>query len=302
VSLPGFPDSFNPGWWRVVTNTPPIFVGTGILAANSAAVTGFAATHQMQPITPLAGQQVSGPGIPSGTAVLASPAPTATGFTMSQASLQSLAGAKLTVGAEPSTQAQAVQWARVLDPSDFGLVMEIVAAARELIEGPEIKRAIMLQQKTLYFMAFPWTGYYSLAIRGMGLNPWWFPYMQGVIQLPYPMLQSIVSVQYIDTNGQTQTLDPSQYIATPGATPGRIQPAWGSIWPVARPQIDAVSITYNCGYGSLESDVPASTRIGLRSLVASAYENREAFLEGGILAAAPMAEKFLQAENWGTYL
>lgn len=301
MPLPGFPDSFTPGWYRIAQTVPPIFSGTGTVTVNSAAVTNFAAVYQMQPITPLAGQQVSGPGIPGGTTVLATPPPTASGFMMSQAATQNSSPAALTIGAEPVTQAEAVQWARVLDPNDYSLVMQIVHAARKRIEENDLKRAVMLQQRTLYFMCFPWTGYYSLAIRGMGLNPWWFPYQQGVIQIPYPMLQSIDAIRYLDTNGDLQTLPPSAYVFTPYATPGRVQPAYGTIWPVARPQIDAVQITFTCGYGPFESDIPETTRLAIRAEVASSYENREAFLESGTLAGSPMYQRYLQNEDWGTY-
>lgn len=301
MPLPGFPDSFNPGWWRIAQAVPPVFTGTGTTTLNSASVTGFAATWQGQPITPLVGQQVSGTGIPSGATIAKSPAPTASTFTLSAPATASGSGVALTIGAEPCTLAEAKQWARVNTADDDSLVSDIIQATRELIEGPELKRALMLQQKTMYFMAFPWTGYYSLAIRGMGLNPWWFPYQQGVIQLPYPVLQSVDSIQYLDTNGDLQTLPSSDYVATTNATPGRIQPAYGTIWPIARPQIDSVRITFTCGYGALESDVPASVRLALRSVVASTYENREAFLEAGVLSMTPMFKAFLETEGWGTY-
>ena len=226
MGLPGFPDSFNPGWFRVATITPPAI--------------------------------------------------------------------------EPVTLTEAKAWARVELSDDDSLITDIIQAARERVEA-DLKRALITQTKTLFFMAFPWSGYYSLAIRGVGLNPWWFPFAQGVIELPYPMLQAVTSVQYLDTNGTLQTIDPSQYVYTANATPGRIQPAYGTVWPVARPQIDAVQITYTCGYGATEASVPASTRLAMRALIAANYENREAFMGGGGLLATPMYERFLQVEDYGHY-
>jgi hypothetical protein len=247
----------------------------------------------------LAGQQVNGTGIPVGTTVLASPPPTATAFTMSQAATAAGSTA-LTIGAEPLTLAEAKQWARIQYAVDDNIVAKLIAKARRLGEGPLLKRAFMLQSKCLYFMGFPWSGYYSLAIRGMGLNPWWFPYAQGIIQLPYPTLQAVTSVQYVDTTGTLQTIPPANYVYTPNAQPGRLQPAYGLIWPVARPQVDAVQITFTCGYGALESDVPESVQIALGMLVASDYRNREADADY-TLKQTEAFQRALSGEDYGSY-
>lgn len=302
MAWPGYPDSFDPGWWRVNVVTPPYFSGTGTTSSGSAAVTGFAASYQGAAVTPLAGQQVSGTGIPAGTVILATPAPTASGFTMSADATASGTGT-IAVGAEPASLAEAKKWARVTTTDDDDLVQDIITAARELAEGPDLKRAVMLQGRCIYFMGFPWTGgYYNRLIRSMGPNPWWLPTAQGIILLPYPPLQAVTSIQYIDpSSGDLLTIDPSKYLFTANSTPGRVQPQYGAVWPLARPVIDAVRITYACGYGASTGDVPASVRLAIRSAVASSYENREAFLEGGVLAAAPMFERFLNAEQWGSY-
>lgn len=303
MSWPGYPDSFDPGWWRVNVVTPPYFAGTGTTTSSSADVTGFAASYQGAAVTPLPGQQVTGSGIPAGTTILATPAPTATTFAMSAAATSSATGT-LTIGAEPASLAEAKQWARVSTVDDDTLVQDIITASRELMEGPDLKRAVMLQSRCVYFMGFPWSGgYYNRLIRSMGPNPWWLPTAQGIIMLPYPPLQAVTSIQYIDpASGTLLTIDPTTYLFTPNSTPGRVQPQYGAVWPLARPVIDSVRITYTCGYGAMSSDVPASLRLAIRSAVASSYENREAFLEGGVLAAAPMFERFLNSEQWGSYV
>lgn len=303
MAWPGYPDSFDPGWWRVNVVTPPVFNGTGTTTSASAVVSGFAATWQGQAITPLAGQQVSGTGIPSGTTVLASPTPTASAFTMSQAATAS-GTAPITVGAEPVSLAEAKAWARVSTTDDDSLVADIIQAAREVTEGPDLKRALMLQSRCIYFMGFPWSGgYYNRLIRSMGPNPWWLPTAQGIIMLPYPPLQAVTSIQYVDpASGSLLTIDPSKYLFVANSTPGRVQPQYGAVWPLARPVIDSVQITYTCGYGASSSDVPAAVRLATRAAVAASYENREAYLEGGVLAAAPMFERFLNSEQWGSYV
>ena len=216
--------------------------------------------------------------LPAGTTVLASPAPSAAGFTMSSAAAIS-GSTTLTMGTEPVSLAKAKQWARVEFGDDDSLIADIITATREMIEGPELKRGLILQARTIYFMGFPWSGgYYNRLIRSMGPNPWWLPTTQGIIMLPYPPLQSVLSIKYMDPASGVlyNTIDPTKYVYTANSTPGRVQPTYGAVWPLARPQIDAVQITYTCGYGVNTTDIPASIRLAMRSIIAASYENREA--------------------------
>jgi hypothetical protein len=296
MALPGFSDGLDPGWWRIAQATPPIFTLVGTLdgsTANIAVASPFASPSNPPPVV---GQQVSGAGIPAPSTVVSV---SSSSFVISANT--TVAGAQtLTIGAEPVSVQEAMAWGIIENPDTTGLVADLIQAAREMAEA-DIKRAFMLQAKTLYCMAFPWSGYYSLAIRGQGLNPWWFPLAQGIIQLPYPMLQAVTSVRYLDTNGTLQTIDPSGYVVTNNATPGRLQPAYGTVWPVARPQIDAVQITFTCGYGAFSSNVPASTRLAMRSLVSAGYGQRDSFAACGELNPTPLYEKLLQVEDYGGY-
>lgn len=310
MAWPGYPDSFDPGWWRVQQITPPIFSGTGDLTNGSPSVTNFVATWRMQAITPLALQQIATntntngvSAIPSGAQILASPAPTATTLTMSVNATMNATATPITVGAEPITLAEAKSWARIEFSDDDALVGKMLAKARRYVEGSGLKRAIMLQSRCIYFMGFPWQGgYYNRLIRSMGPNPWWLPTAQGIIMLPYPPLQSVTSIQYADpSSGNLLTINSSLYIDSPNSTPGRVQPIYGVVWPLARPQIDAVQITYTCGYGPLEADVPEDLQAGIGQIVASDYENREA--DGDV----PMSRfegfvRSLESENWGPYV
>lgn len=282
--------------------TPPIFSGVGTLSSGFASVSSFAASYQGQTITPLAGQQVSGNGVASGTVILASPAPTATTFTLSQPATAS-GPASLTIGAEPVTLAEAKQFARVEFPDDDNLITKLMAQARRFAEGPRLKRAIMLQSRCMYFMGFPWTGgYYNRLIRSMGPNPWWLPTAQGIIMLAYPPLQAVTSIQYVDpSSGNLLTIDPTTYLFTANSTPGRVQPQYGKVWPLARPVIDAVQITYTCGYGAFETDVPEDVQLGILGLVASSYENREADLDVE-LSTNPAWSRAFWGEDYGVYV
>ncbi len=302
MAWPGYPDSFDPGWWREVLTTPPVFTGTGTLTNGSAAVSSFSAQWQMMDITPLYGQQVSGTGVPASTTIISSPLPTATTFTMS-APATTNGATTLTIGAEPVTLGEAKQWSRVEFSDDDLLIADIIQGTREWCEGPELKRALLLQGRTYYSMGFPWSGgYYNRLIRSMGPNPWWLPTAQGIIMLPYPSLQRIISIKYIDPgSGSLLTIDPSMYISgVANATPGRVQPQYGKVWPLPRPEIDAVRIEYAVGYGPAASDVPGAVKLALRSMIAATYENRESYMEG-TLTVTPMAQRFMDTEKVGGY-
>ena len=267
-------------------------------------MTSFAATWRLNALTPLAGQQVSGTGIPAGATILASPAPTSTGFTMSANATASGTGVSLTIGTEPVTLSEAKQWARVEFDDDDSLISDIITATREELEGIGLKQALILQERTVYFMGFPWSGgYFNRLIRSMGPNPWWLPTAQGIIMLPYPPLQAVTAIEYIDpSSGDLLTIAPSQYLYTQGSIPGRVQPQYGVVWPLARPEIDAVQISFSCGYGNLETDVPTAARLAMRSVIAATYENREAFLDSGALTITPHFERFLATNQWGSYV
>lgn len=296
MSFPGFPDGMDPGWFRIAQSTPPVFTLTGILDGTTSTITVASPFVPQTNPPPLVGQQVSGTGIPALATVVSV---SSSSFAISANTTQSGTRA-LTIGAEPVSVAQAMAWGIIENPDTTGLLTLLIQAARERAEA-DVKRAVMLQAKTMYFMAFPWSGYYSLAIRGMGLNPWWFPLSQGFIKLPYPTLQQVTLIQYVDVNGTLQTIDPANYRYQPNATPGLLQPAYGTIWPVARPEVDSVQITFTCGYGPTSSNVPASLQLAMQSLIAAGYRNREAFMSGQPLEATKLYESLLNTENYGFY-
>ncbi len=73
------------------------------------------------------------------------------------------------------------------------------------------------------------------------------------ICIPKAPLSSVTSIQYIDADGNTQTLASSKYIVDTKSEPGRITPAYGESWPATRDQVNAVMITFIAGYGDSTS-------------------------------------------------
>ncbi len=102
----------------------------------------------------------------------------------------------------------------------------------------------------------------------------WFP--RGAIRIPLPPLQSITSITYIDTAGDTQTLASSKYKVLNVNSPtraGLIETAFGESWPSTRDEGEAVTVTFVAGYG-LRNAVPEPIRHLLLFTVQDAYDGR----------------------------
>lgn len=108
--------------------------------------------------------------------------------------------------------------------------------------------------------------------------PGWNAYAldYGCLRVPLPPLQSVSSIQYIDTNGDTQTLAASKYNVLDTGNPtrqGRIELAYGETWPSVRDQKDAVTITFVAGFGDRNA-LPDSIKHLIMVLVAGAACSR----------------------------
>lgn len=109
----------------------------------------------------------------------------------------------------------------------------------------------------------------------MTLDSW-----RSSIDIPWSPLQSVVSVQYVDTAGTTQTWATSQYrwraTSGPFAGRGRITAGYSVSYPTLYGVSDAVIVRFTAGYGDNGHDVPAPLRQAILMLVAHWYMNREA--------------------------
>lgn len=103
------------------------------------------------------------------------------------------------------------------------------------------------------------------------------------IELPRPSLQSVTSIAYKDKDGNVHTLDPATYAVDTESIVGRVVLMPGASWPTfeAYP-VNAVSITYEAGYGDAPSDVPQRTKQAMFLLVGYWYANREAAQTGAL--------------------
>lgn len=120
---------------------------------------------------------------------------------------------------------------------------------------------------------------------------------KNVIYLPRPNLIAVSSIQYVDTNGDTQTWDSSNYGVSTGSLPGFVYLSYGKSWPSTRCQPDAVTITYTAGYGPARSDVPEDIKSLVKLILGDAWNIREAAITGTIHVENPAVERLAWANR-----
>ena len=292
---------------------------SGALFAGSAAVSGLVAVGaspfpNMQYL-PFVGQPVAGPGISAG-AVVQSVTDPATVVLSAPATLSGVQF--LSFGSEPVTLAEAMQFCRFeipaddpVYPSEAAFISSLITAARRYAET-KLRSALITQTWVLYLDSFPSAGgYYNRAIReiwpslgampsGLGFFPGLIPNSTGVINIPMPPCQGVVSVSYYDFNNDIQTVPPDLDNVSLG-TPSRIQPQYSRVWPISRPTIDSVMVTFRCGYGPLSSNISESTKTAIKYGVSSWYENRTHVDVGSYVVVPETLDALLSIDDPGTY-
>lgn len=96
----------------------------------------------------------------------------------------------------------------------------------------------------------------------------------GPLYFPYGRLQSVTSVTYVDSNGETQTWASSNYELDTSGVLGLLQPAYGIVYPATRSVLNAVTIRFVCGYGPTPGSVPEGTRTAILMQVREWYDKR----------------------------
>jgi len=133
---------------------------------------------------------------------------------------------KVTVNpfAEPISRDEIKIHLRVDSTADDELIDVLITAAREWCENYQ-NRSYVAQTFQLKMDSFP-----------------------DVIELPRSPLISVSSIQYVDADGDTQTITASDYRVDSNSEPARITPAYDVSWPSVRAVTDAVTVTFIAGY------------------------------------------------------
>lgn len=176
------------------------------------------------------------------------------------------------------SRAQAKLQARVDSDltADDDLIDSLVAAAREDCEA-FTRLCFVWSEYELRLDEFPASGDYE-------------------IRLPYPPLIRVNWIRYVDSNGAEQSLGSGAFQVDTRSRPGRVRPPYASVWPTARDQMAAVTVSYTAGFPVNEAgsptdyigNVPASIVAAVKLRFADLYRNR-----GDRSGELPVAVKLL---------
>ncbi len=100
-----------------------------------------------------------------------------------------------------------------------------------------------------------------------------FPCRRDKYDIKTEPIVSVTSISYVDYAGTTQVMDPAAYLVDTVGEPGRISPAYNTIWPVGRCQLNAVKVRFIVGFGDA-SMVPATIKNWMLMRIATLWENR----------------------------
>jgi uncharacterized phiE125 gp8 family phage protein len=149
------------------------------------------------------------------------------------------------------TPAEVKLYGRISSSAQDAMLTELTEAATAAVE--EITNRALITQTWKYVIK----GFESLCVK-----------------FPKSPLQSIISAQYLDVNGNTETLDPGIYQVSTTMEPGEIRLKPGSMWPpVAVWYAEPVTFTYVAGYGDKAANVPQRIRQAIIALVVFWYDN-----------------------------
>lgn len=105
--------------------------------------------------------------------------------------------------------------------------------------------------------------------------------------LPRPPLLSVVSIKYIDMDGNEQTFDSAKYSVDTFQTIGRVVLKSGESWPSVDDDINVVRIQWKAGYGTKQSDVPDDIKSAILLTIGHLYEHREDVVVGASVNELP---------------
>ena len=163
---------------------------------------------------------------------------------------------------EPLALAEAKSHLRVENTDDDALITALIVAAREQAESITA-RALCTQTWELVLDAFP-----------------------EACVLRHSPVQSVTSVDYLDTDGASQSLNLLDTILDKDNTPGYLVPAYGKAWPATYCVPNAVRVRYVSGYGAA-ADVPQSIKTWMLMAIATFDAQRASFISGQSPSALP---------------
>lgn len=96
------------------------------------------------------------------------------------------------------------------------------------------------------------------------------------LRLPFPDVQSIAAISYVDANGASQTVSGDAYTLFEDSVSSVVRFKSSFAFPALHAEtVAAISISFVAGYGADAAAVPEAIRHAAMMTVASWYENRE---------------------------
>lgn len=165
---------------------------------------------------------------------------------------------------EPITLDEAKAQCRVTSADEDALLTALIVAARQTCEN-ELHRALISQVWVKTLDTFP-----------------------DAVKLAYPPVLTVDAVEYRESvAGVWTTLSTVAYSVDVSTVPGYVVPAYGYTWPDVYPEINAVKVTFSCGYGPTAATVPEAVKHWIKLHVAHYFKNREASIETTGMIALP---------------
>jgi uncharacterized phiE125 gp8 family phage protein len=153
---------------------------------------------------------------------------------------------------EPITTQEAKDWLKVDTDVEDAIIAGLIKSARIYAEK-YTGRALFAQTVKQYYDYWP---------------------AKGCIELSLPPVQSVEEITYIDSNGDTQTLDAADYTVDLVSRPARVCINPDKSWPVLGDYPNAVTVEYEAG-AATTAEIPDTIKTGMLLLIAFLYENRE---------------------------
>jgi uncharacterized phiE125 gp8 family phage protein len=168
---------------------------------------------------------------------------------------------------EPVSLAEAKLHLRVDFDDDDSLIQVLISAARQAAETLT-NRQLVTARWRMVLDSFP-----GPSLMGVPAGQT-FTLPGHAVLLPKSPVQSVVEIRYLDMAGAWQVMPAANYIVDSACEPARITPVFGQIWPIALPQIGAVSVIFDAGYGDA-SAVPEGIKTWIKLRLGSLYVHRE---------------------------
>lgn len=152
--------------------------------------------------------------------------------------------------------------------------------------------------------------------RAISQQEWrvYLPCFRRHIWLPKPPLQYVVSVNYLDPDGEVMTVDSDAYIVhTPTHGQGYVEFPCDVELPETEQRDDAIYIQFVCGYpvggfsGAFsegfdsQPQCPKTIKAAIMLVAGSLYEQRESHTDKPSNEVAVCVSRLLALNNWGHY-